>query len=280
MYPRIIARLDIKGPDLVKGIQLEGLRVLGSPSEFARHYYEQGADELLYMDVVASLYQRNSLRDLIERTAQEIFIPLAVGGGLRSIDDMRAVLRSGADKVVINTAAIADPKLITAAAKVFGSSTIVVAIEAIPEPDGRYFAYTDNGRNATGVEVLSWAKQVEELGAGEIILTAVTREGTGKGFDIPLIHSVAAAVSIPVVAHGGCGKAEDVGAALIEGHADAVAVASVLHYQALKEGAIVEQTNLQGNTSFLQNAKASPRQGCSIASIKQHLQNSKIPCRL
>ncbi len=176
---RVIPRLDIKGPNLVKGIHLEGLRVLGKPEDFAQYYYEQGADELLFMDVVASLYERNSLHDIISQTAKKIFIPLTVGGGLRTIEDIKNVLRAGADKVSLNTAAIKNPQIIRDASRKFGSSTIVVAIEAIKEADGTYRAYTDNGREHTGVEVVSWAKQVEELGAGEIIITSVDKEGTG-----------------------------------------------------------------------------------------------------
>ena len=184
MTVRIIPRLDIKGPNLVKGIHLEGLRVLGKPERYARHYYEQGADELLYMDVVASLYQRNSLLDIVTRTAREIFIPLTVGGGLRTIDDIRTVLRAGADKVSLNTAAIRDPGLIREAALRFGSSTITVSIEAIRKPDGSYEAYTDNGRERTGVDAFDWAIRAAELGAGELIVTSIDREGTGKGFDL------------------------------------------------------------------------------------------------
>ncbi len=279
MYHRVIARLDIKGTDLVKGIQLEGLRVLGSPAEFARYYYESGADELLYMDVVASLYQRNSLRELIEVTAKEIFIPLAVGGGLRSVEDIRAVLRSGADKVVINTAAISNPQLISEAAKLFGSSTIVVAIEAIRNSTGKYFAYTDNGRNETGIEVLAWARRVEELGAGEIILTSVNNEGGMKGFDCELVKMVSSAVGIPVVAHGGCGRVGDVARVITDGGADAVAVASVIHYQALVDGKIAEASALSGNTSFLR-AQKGERKGVSILEIKSDLKAQGIACRI
>lgn len=279
MYHRVIARLDIKGPNLVKGIQLEGLRVLGSPSDFARQYYENGADELLYMDVVASLYQRNSLRDLIEKTAKEIFIPLAVGGGLRTIEDMRAVLRSGADKVVINTAAIADPNIISKAAKVFGSSTIVVAIEAIPNQKGVFLAHTDNGRNSTDREVVEWARKVEELGAGEIILTSVVQEGGSKGFDIDLISKVSSAVSIPVVAHGGCGKVEDCSSAIKIAKADAVAIASSLHYHHVLN-AQYESSALEGNTTFLKKSSLSDRKGFAISELKKHLLTEGIACRL
>ena len=165
---RIIPKLDIKGPNLVKGMHLEGLRVLGKPEEFARHYYEQGADELIYQDVVASLYGRNSLHEIISKTAKEIFIPLTVGGGIRNLDDIVDVLRAGADKVSINTAAHDNPGLITQASRMFGKSTIVVLIEAIRQTDGRYQAFTDNGRNPTNRDVVTWAKEAEDLGAGEI----------------------------------------------------------------------------------------------------------------
>src|SRR5687768_12832896 len=149
---RIIPRLDIKGPNLVKGIHLEGLRVLGKPEAFARHYYESGADELLFVDIVASLYERNNLLPLIERVAGEVFIPLCVGGGLRSLDDIKSVLRAGADKVTLNTAAIRRPQLVHEASRQFGASTIVISIEAIRQPDGRYEAFTDNGRERTGID--------------------------------------------------------------------------------------------------------------------------------
>ena len=185
---RIIPRLDIKGPNLVKGMHLEGLRVLGKPEQFANYYYEQGADELIYQDVVASLYERNSLHEIISKTAKQIFIPLTVGGGLRTIQDISRVLRAGADKISINTAAHKDPDFITKASKKFGKSTIMVAIEAIRQNDGEYHAFTDNGRNRTGREVVYWARRVEQLGAGEILLTSVDKEGTGEGLELDLIR--------------------------------------------------------------------------------------------
>ena len=192
---RIIPRLDIKGPNLVKGMHLEGLRVLGKPEKFARYYFEQGADELIYQDVVASLYGRNSLHEIISRTAKEVFIPLTVGGGLRTLDDIYAVLRAGADKVEINTAAHKNPELIQNASEKFGKSTIVVAVEAISQSDGTYEAFTDNGRNRTGREVVSWAMQIEKLGAGEILLTSVDKEGTGSGLDSDLIREVSSMIN-------------------------------------------------------------------------------------
>ena len=233
MSVRVIPRLDIKGPNLVKGIHLEGLRVLGKPQYFARKYYEEGADELLFMDVVASLYGRNSLLDIIQRTADEIFVPLAVGGGLRSLEDIRAVLRAGADKVTLNTAAIGRPELIREAARRFGSSTIVVSIEAIRRPDGSYEAYTDNGREKTGLDAVAWAVRAVELGAGELIVTSIDREGTGKGYDLELTSRIAAAVPVPVIACGGAGSPDDVADVLGAGAA-AASLASVLHYNLLR----------------------------------------------
>jgi len=233
MIARVIPRLDIKGPNLVKGIHLEGLRVLGKPEWFARRYYEEGADELLFMDVVASLYGRNSLTDIVRRTADEIFIPLAVGGGLRSIDDIRAMLRSGADKVTLNTAVIRRPAFIQEASRHFGSSTIVVSIEAIRRTDGTWEAYTDNGREKTGLNAVEWASQAADLGAGEIIVTSIDREGTGKGYDLELVRAVAAQVSVPVIACGGAGNASHVADAFGAG-ASAASLASVLHYHVLR----------------------------------------------
>lgn len=280
--PRIIARLDIKGPNLVKGIHLEGLRVLGKPWDFARAYYENGADELIFQDVVASLYGRNCLHDIISRTAQEIFIPLTVGGGLRSIDDIGLVLRSGADKVSLNTAAIKNPQLITDAVRIFGASSIVVAIEAIKQKNGEYLAYIDNGREFTGIEVVSWAKKVESLGAGEVIITSVDREGTGLGFDVDLIKSVCCAVSIPVIAHGGAATADHIAAAIQQGSADAVAIASIIHYGFISNSAEVNHSEFQeeGNIEFIKKARKFKNFGAeSIGSIKEKLEAHGINCR-
>jgi len=280
MNHRIIARLDIKGPNLVKGIHLEGLRVLGKPEDFAKYYYESGADELMYIDVVASLYERNSLKDIITRTAKEIFIPLTVGGGLRSIADITEVLRAGADKVSLNTSAIRNPGLITEASRKFGSSTIVVTIEAIRHADGLYYAYIDNGREATGVEVVSWAKRVEELGAGELVITSVDREGTGKGYDLELTRQVASSVSIPVIAHGGAGQFDHVREVIQEGDADAVAIASILHYEMIEHNNPVHHFSKEGNTEFLKKKiKFGPITPASIDEIKNNLVQHNVPCR-
>ncbi|MEW6719252.1 MAG: imidazole glycerol phosphate synthase cyclase subunit [Thermodesulfobacteriota bacterium] len=277
---RIIPRLDIKGPNLVKGIHLEGLRVLGKPHRFARHYYESGADELIYMDVVASLYGRNSLAQIIEETSREIFIPLTVGGGLRTIEDIRTVLQAGADKVSINTAAIGRPALIAEASKRFGSSTIVVSIEAKKQPDGSYQAYTDCGRVRTGVEAIGWAKKAEELGCGEILLTSIDAEGTGGGFDLELLRQVSTSVSIPVIASGGAGRVEHLAEAVLGGKADAVCLASCLHYRYIRRFYTEDDYSSEGNVAFLRGGREFTKvRELEIGEIKEFLAEKGIPCR-
>jgi cyclase len=226
---RLIARLDIKAPNLVKGIQLEGLRKMGDPNEFALKYYLQGADEIFYADIVASLYERNSLLDIIEKTTDNVFVPITVGGGLRSIGDVSAALRAGADKVSINTAAIKRPEIISEIAKRFGNQCMVLSIQA-KHHGNHWEAYYDNGREHSNLDVIEWAKRGEELGAGEIMLTSVDKEGTAKGFDVELVKAVTDVVSIPVIASGGMGKLDDIDPLIQQGNADAVAMAHVLHY--------------------------------------------------
>ncbi|MDD2177162.1 imidazole glycerol phosphate synthase cyclase subunit [Acidovorax sp. D2M1] len=226
---RIIPRLDIKGPNLIKGIRLEGLRVVGDPHEFALRYYAQGADELVFMDIVASLYQRNSLSDIIRRAADQVYIPITVGGGIRSLDDVHHTLRSGADKVAINTAAIARPELIGEVASRFGSQCMVLSVEAKRTGPGCWEAYTDNGREHTGLDVLDWVAQAVDRGAGEILLTAVDQEGTRKGLDIELLRAVNARVNVPVIASGGFGDSVDLKRASDAG-TSGVAIADALHW--------------------------------------------------
>lgn len=277
---RVIPRLDIKGPNLVKGIHLEGLRIMGKPEVFARQYYKDGADELIYMDVVASLYRRNNLLDIVSRTAREIFIPLTVGGGIRTLDDIRAVLRAGADKVALNTAVIKQPHLISEAARMFGSSTIVVSIEAIKRPDGNFEAYTDNGRESTGVNALEWASRSAELGAGEILITSIDREGTGKGFALDLTGAVAKALSIPIVACGGGGTVQHVEEVVSVGMANAVCLASMFHYHYLKTCNKEEVPFQEGNIEFLKGAREfSKVRGISLRELKKNLIDRGIECR-
>lgn len=227
---RLIARLDIKGPNLIKGVHLEGLRVIGSPAEYAQKYYMQGADELLYMDCVASLYGRNHLADMIRNAAQNIFVPMTVGGGIRSLDDATELLRSGADKVAVNTAAITRPALISEIAHRFGSQCMVLSVEAKEVADGRWEAFTDGGRERSGRDAVEWAKEAVALGAGEILVTSIDREGTRRGFDIRLTRAVSETVGVPVIASGGMGRPEHIITAVQEGGADAIAIADMLHY--------------------------------------------------
>lgn len=230
---RLAARLDVKGPNLVKGVHLEGLRKLGDPHAFARRYYDAGIDELLYVDVVASLYGRNSLLDLVARTAQDVFVPLTVAGGLRSVEDARAALRAGADKVAINTAALARPALLRELADSFGAQCVVLGVEAKRLSTGGWEAYTDNGREHSGRQVTEWVEEACSLGAGEVLVTSVDQEGTGRGVDQALIQAVRAVTNVPVVASGGVRSAADVIDAAAAG-ADAVAMAHALHYQHLE----------------------------------------------
>ncbi len=227
---RLIARLDVKGLNLVKGIQLEGLRKMGDPHFFAKRYYDDGIDEIIYMDIVASLYERDNIIDVVRKTTHDVFIPITVGGGIRSVDDVRKILRAGADKVAINTASIKSPNLISEVSQKFGSQCMVLSIEAKKKGRMKWEAYCDNGREKTGIDVLEWAKKGWKLGAGEILLTSVDMEGTAKGFDIELVKTVSSAVPIPVIASGGMGNIEDIEKVIKEGFADAVAMAHVLHY--------------------------------------------------
>ena len=278
---RIIPKLDIKGPNLVKGIHLEGLRVLGKPAQFAKYYYEQGADEIIYQDVVASLYGRNSLHDIISKTAKEIFIPLTVGGGIRTLGDIYSVLRAGADKVAINTAAHENPEFISQASRAFGKSTIVVSIEAIRQSDGTFHAFTDNGRNKTGREVISWAKQIVELGAGEILLTSVDKEGTGEGLNIELIRQVNSKINIPLVVHGGIGSYVHVLEAVVEKKMiSGISISSMLHYEYLKNNRNTDGYENEGNIDFLKSnrlySKITPT---PLGILKNNLIENNIVCR-
>lgn len=229
---RLIARLDVKNDHLVKGIQLEGLRKLGDPHDFAADYYRQGVDELLYMDIVASLYNRNNLSAIVRRTTDDVFIPITVGGGLRSVDDVRSILQMGADKAAINTAAIKDESIITQVAEAFGSQCMVLSIQAKRSRTwpGKWEAYYDNGRAHSGYDVVEWAKRGVALGAGEILLTSVDNEGLQQGMDLELIEAVTKAVNVPVICGGGVGCGDDIVDAANAG-ADAVACAAVLHYK-------------------------------------------------
>ncbi len=228
---RLIARLDVKAPHLIKGIHLEGVRKVGDPQTYAQRYYQAGIDEIIYIDAVASLYDRNTIVDLVRETAHNVFVPITVGGGIRSVEDATELLRAGADKIAINTAATKDPELITKIAERFGAQCVVLSIQAKRRPDGGWEALRDSGREHTYMDVIEWAVKGQKLGAGEILLVSVDQEGTCKGFDVELTKAVSHRVSIPVIASGGMGEAEDLMAVIEQGDCDAVAMAHVLHYE-------------------------------------------------
>ncbi|OGN10627.1 MAG: imidazole glycerol phosphate synthase subunit HisF [Candidatus Yanofskybacteria bacterium RIFCSPHIGHO2_02_FULL_41_11] len=228
---RIIPRLDIKGLNVVKGMHTEGLRVVGNPRDFALRYYQEGADELLYMDIVASLYQRNLDFDLLKSVADGVFIPITVGGGIRSVGDINNVLRAGADKVAINTYAISHPEFLREAADKFGSQCIVLSVEAKKVGEGKWEAYTDGGREKTGVGVVEWIKKAIDFGIGEIIITSIDHEGTRRGYDLDLVKAITSFAVVPVIAHGGAGSMESVRDVILNGQTDAISAASIFHYK-------------------------------------------------
>jgi cyclase len=247
---RLIARIDVKNEFVIKGVHLEGLRKIGDPNALAKKYYNEGIDEIIFMDAVASLYDRNNLFHIIENACKDVFVPITIGGGIRSVSDIGLALKSGADKIALNTQAIKTPSIITEASRVFGSQCIVGSIEA-KKKGNSWEAYIDNGREETGIDVLQWAKQLEELGAGELLITSIDQEGTKKGFDIQLMQKIAGIVNIPVIASGGAGSSAHITSLCKRASINAVAVASVIHY------------NLK-----------------SIREIKEELHNFEIPVRI
>ncbi len=227
---RIIPCLDVKDGRVVKGVNFVNLRDAGDPVEIAKKYSDEGADEICFLDITASHEERKTMIDVVQRTAGEVFVPLTVGGGVRTLDDVRQLLLAGADKVSINTAAVKDPEFVREAAKRFGSQCIVVAIDARRVSEEKWEVYTHGGRNPTGIDALEWARKMESYGAGEILLTSMDKDGTKSGYDIPLTRAVSRAVSIPVIASGGAGSLEHLSEGVKEGEADAVLVASIFHY--------------------------------------------------
>ena len=227
---RIIPCLDVKEGRVVKGVNFVNLIDAGDPVENAKVYDEQGADELVFLDITASYEKRNIMIDVVKRTAEQVFMPLTVGGGVRNIEDIRNLLNAGADKVSINTAAVKNPKIVEEGARIFGSQCIVVAIDA-KRKGNSWEVYTHGGRTPTGIDAVKWAKEVSDLGAGEILLTSMDRDGTKSGYDIELTRTISEAVPIPVIASGGAGKKEHFYEGFVEGKADAVLAASVFHFR-------------------------------------------------
>jgi cyclase len=227
---RIIPCLDVTGGRVVKGTKFLNLRDAGDPVECAREYERQGADELVFLDITASSDERKTMVQVVERTAENVFMPVTVGGGIRSVEDVRLMLRAGADKVSVNTAAIQNPDLVRAGSDQFGSQCIVVAIDAKRRAGGGWEVYTHGGRNRTALDAVEWAKKVVGLGAGEILLTSMDADGTKDGYDLELTRAISEAVNVPVIASGGAGKLEHLYEVLTKGKADAVLAASIFHF--------------------------------------------------
>lgn len=291
---RLIARLDIKGPNLIKGIQFDGHRVLGDPERFAETYYQSGIDELIFQDTVASLYQRNSLLEIISRVARKSFVPVTVAGGIRSLDDIYQILRAGADKVAINTKAVQDPQFLFEASKAFGSQCIVASIEVYRNSKDEFEVWTDYGRQQTNLRAIDWAQKVIDLGVGEILLTSINKEGTGRGFDCDLISKISKISPIPVIAAGGAGNLTDLSKAINIGMADAVAAASLFHYhyfvpvdpkirenyvEGLRMGKHIDTGNLDFMNHGYGGFRAVPVQPCSIEDAKKFMASSGIEVR-
>lgn len=243
---RIIARLDIKNNYLIKGINLEGLRKIGSPSDYATNYYDQGIDEIIYIDSVASLYSRKFIFDILEHASKNIFIPISVGGGISSAKSAKEILRSGADKICVNTHAVKRPNLIKEISSEIGSQSLVSYIESKKVSDTKWEVYTNNGREKTGKNILEWIDEVQYLGAGEILLTSVDHEGTKKGFDIELIENVANKVKVPLIINGGFGKLEHTKILTNYHNINALCISSVLHYNNLRVETIKDYCNKIG----------------------------------
>ena len=227
---RIIPCLDVSAGRVVKGVNVVGLRVAGDPVEIARRYDREGADELTFLDITASSDERDLILHIIEAVAAEVFIPLTVGGGVREVNDVRRLLNAGADKVSINTTAVTNPQVVADAAARFGSQCIVVAIDAKQCAPGKWEVFTHGGRTATGLDAVEWAQKMEAMGAGEILLTSMDRDGTKSGFNLPLTRAVSDAVNIPVIASGGVGTLQHLADGVLQGHADAVLAASIFHF--------------------------------------------------
>ena len=243
---RIITCLDVNAGRVVKGMSFLNLRDAGDPVEVAEAYSDQGADEITFLDITASHEKRPILLDIVTRTAERAFVPVTVGGGIRTVEDMRALLLAGADKVSINTAAFLRPELIREGARRFGSQCIVVAVDAKRKEEGRWEVYTYGGREPTGRDVLEWVVEANRLGAGEVLLTSIDRDGTKEGYDLELTRAVADAVSIPVVASGGVGNPEHIRKGLVEGRADAALAASIFHYGEWSIASVKEYLQKQG----------------------------------
>ena len=241
---RIISRIDIKNEFVIKGINLEGLRKIGDPLKIASEYYKDGIDEIMMMDAVASLYGRNNLFNIVERSVENIFVPITLGGGIRSLKDIDKALKSGADKVAINSYATENPNFIKEAVKNFGSSTIVVYIEAKNVGEGKWEAYKNSGRDKTGLEIINWVQRVQDYNCGEILITSIDYEGLQKGFDLKLLNKIYQYINVPLIFNGGCGKIEDIIEIKEKYENVSFSIASAFHYKKISIKNLKNEKNL------------------------------------
>ena len=260
-YKRIISRIDVKGENLVKGMNLEGLKILGKPWEFSNHYYKKKIDEIIFFDTVASLYGRNNLFDIDEKASKNIFVPISVGGGIRSLENISTLLNVGADKVILNTKALQNPIFINNAANKFGSSTIIVNIDFNLQPNNSYSCFIENGRQIFNKDIFKWINEIQKRGAGEIVLTSISRDGTGEGFDMNFYKQIKNSIKIPLILSGGFGSFNQVYDVIKNKDVDAVSIASMFHYDKIKD------VNFKGQT-------------LSPIDLKKKLIKKKIKCRL
>mgnify|MGYP006178489179 FL=1 len=278
---RIIAKLDVKGPDLVKGINLEGLRVLGDPSTFAKKYYKNLVDEIIYHDCVASLYDRKSFLNMIENTSSDVFIPISVGGGIKSLKDIEEVLKSGADKVFINSAGINNPKFLTESCKEFGSANICLSIEAMKDYKDEFVCLINYGRELSNKKLLNWFVEAQELGVGEIVLTSIRCEGIGNGFDHEILELIYDKINVPLIMHGGAGNEKQIYDVLKFDKVSGVAISSLIHYSLVREKNFNFELKSEGNTQFLKSLKDTLSfKKSDILSIKKFLKKKGIKVRL
>ena len=281
MFKRIIPKIDIKGPNLVKGICLEGLRVLGNPEYFSKLYYDNGADEIIYHDVVASLYDRKSLLPLIKKTSKNCFIPLSISGGIRSLKDIENILKNGGDKVFLNSAAIKSPELIDQSVKAFGSSTIGISIEVSTSPTGKKYVLYNYGREHSDKNLPDWIKEVQERGVGELSITSVNHEGYGKGMNLKLLDEIYDILNVPLIYHGGVGSLSDAYNALKYDKVNAISISSSFHYHEVSKKNYKYLETKGGNFSFLKEKKEKANFDIfTIIELKKFLKSKGISIRL
>ena len=278
MIKRILSRIDIKNNFLVKGIQLEGLRVLGYPEFFAQEYYNENIDEIIFQDVVASLYKKNNLPSLIKKISENVFIPITCGGGIRNNDDISKLLINGADRVLINTGAVNNIKFVKDAVRTYGSSTIAVGIET-QKIDNKYKVFTESGRTKNDIDTFEWIKKIQDIGVGEIILSSISKEGTGRGFDLDLNEKASKVCEVSLIAHGGAGRKEDVYELFNSTAVNGVVIAAAFHHNYFSKLLKKKEITTGGSTSYLNSENFINNFSLNIKELKKYLKSKNISIR-